>query len=165
MRPDIVIGCHTREERSIGMHRGVRKAVIFVAVPLLVAGGALAARALGPAGGGTLTNGIAFYGPYSGAQFPAAGSGTIAPGHTSASIRVLLPAFSIPNAGGGQDENHVIATIQGYVHGYWIVGAEIRPFVSDYGRQSGRLVVWLNKPAPPGSEIRFSYMTFGIFND
>jgi len=147
------------------MRRHARKITVLLAVPLLVAGGALAARALGPAGGGTLTNGIAFYGPYSGAQFPAAGTGTVAPGHVSSSIRVLLPAFSIPNAGGGQDENHVVATIQGHVRGYWIVGAEILPSVSDYGRQSGRLVVWLNRPAPRGIEIRFSYMTFGIFND
>ena len=147
------------------MHGPSRKVIVVLAIPLLVGAGALAAEALDPAGGGTLTRGIAFYGPYSGASFPAAGTGTVAPGHTSTSMKILLPAFSIPNAGGGQDENHVVATILGHVPGYWVVGAEIRPFVSDYGRESGTLVVWLNRPAPPGTAIHFSYATFGIFND
>lgn len=138
---------------------------IVLAIALLLAGGALAERVLDPPGGGTLTEGIAFNGPFSGAQFPAAGTGVIAPGHDRAVVTVLLPAFSIPNAGGGQDENHVVATIQGNVPGYWIVGAKIRPFISDYSQESGTLVVWLNEPAPPGVRIRFSYMTFGIFND
>ena len=147
------------------MRNPVRIVLALLLVPVLVGGGALVAGARDPSGGGILTRGVAFYGPFSGAQYPAAGTGTVAPGHASASIRVLLPAFSIPNAGGGQDENHVVATIRGHVPGYWVVGAEIRPFVSGYDREAGRLLVWLNKPAPPGTPIDFAYLTFGIFND
>ena len=123
------------------------------------------ASAQSSSGGCTLTRGIAFYGQFSGAEFPAAGTGTV-PARSSRSVTsILLPAFAFPNAGGGQDENHVVATIQGNVPGYWIVGAKIRPSVSDYNQQSGTLVVWLNKPAPPNTSITFSYFTFGIFND
>jgi hypothetical protein len=148
------------------MRQHARILIVSVAVPLLVGAGALAAGAFtDPPGGGTLTRGIAFLGPFSGAAFPAAGTGVVAAGQSRAEIKVLLPAFSIPNAGGGQDENHVVATIQGHVPGYWIVGAQIRPFVSDYSQESGTLVVWLNRPVPAGTRIHFSYMTFGIFND
>ena len=59
----------------------------------------------------------------------------------------------------------MVATIQGHLPGYWIVGAKIKPSVSGYNRQSGKLVIWLNKPAPPDMAITFSYFTFGIFND
>jgi hypothetical protein len=147
------------------MRTRARFIIPLIAVPLLVGGGALAARALDNSGTGTLTSGVAFFGPYSGANFPAAGTGTISGGSTRAEVKILLPAFSIPNAGGGADENHVLAMIQGHFPGYWIVGAQIRPFVSDYTQESGTLIVWLNKPAPRGTHIPFSYMTFGIFND
>jgi len=146
------------------MRTRTRIAAMLVAA-LLVIGGAYVAGAQSSSGGGTLTRGIAFYGPFSGAEFPAAGTGTVAAGSSRSATTILLPAFAIPNAGGGQDENHVVATIQGHVPGYWIVGAKIRPFVSDYNNESGTLVVWLNKPAPPDTPIRFSYFTFGIFND
>lgn len=141
------------------------RVVAILVAPLLVLGGALMARAQSSSGGGTLTRGIAFYGESSGAEFPAAGTGTV-PSESSKSVTtILLPAFAIPNAGGGQDENHVVATIQGHFPGYWIVGAKVKPSVSDYNQQSGTLVVWLNKPAPPATPITFSYFTFGIFND
>jgi len=146
------------------MRTRTRLVAILVA-PLLVLGGALIARASSPSGGGTLTRGIAFYGQSSGAEFPAAGTGSVPGGSSKSVTTILLPAFAIPNAGGGQDENHVVATIQGHFPGYWIVGAKIRPFVSDYGQQSGKLIVWLNKPAPPDTPITFSYLTLGIFND
>jgi hypothetical protein len=141
--------------------------VALLVAPLLVLGGALVAVAVtsSPPGGGTLTRGIAFFGPFSGAEFPAAGTGTVAPGSTRSETTILLPAFAIPNAGGGQDENRVVATIQGYFPGYWIVGAKIKPPVSDYSKESGTLIVWLNKPAPANTPITFSYLTFGIFND
>jgi hypothetical protein len=146
------------------MRTRTRVAALLVA-PLLVMGGAFMAGAQSSSGGGTLTRGIAFYGPFSGAEFPAAGTGTVAAGSSRSVTTILLPAFTIPNAGGGQDENHVVATIRGHVSGDWIVGAKIRPFVSDYNNESGTLVVWLNKPAPADSPITFSYFTFGIFND
>lgn len=142
-----------------------RSLVATLVVAVLVLSGALVVAAQSSSGGGTLTRGIAFYGPFSGARFPAAGTGTVTPGSARSATRILLPAFSIPNAGGGQDENHVVATIQGHVPGYWIVGAKIRPSVSDYTKQSGRLIVWLNQPAPPERAIHFSYFTFGIFQD
>jgi hypothetical protein len=141
-----------------------RRFVTLLVAPLLVlAGGVVAVAA--SSGGGTLTRGIAFFGESSGADFPAAGTGTVAAGSDRSVTTILLPAFAIPNAGGGQDENHVVATIQGHFPGYWIVGAKIRPAVSDYSQQSGRLRVWLNKPAPAETPITFSYLTFGIFND
>jgi len=140
-------------------------AVSVLLAALLVLVGTLIADARSPAGGGTLTRGIAFFGPGSGAEFPAAGTGTVTAGSRRSVTTILLPAFVIPNASGGQDENHVVATIQGNVPGYWIVGAQITPFVSDYSKQSGKLKVWLNKPAPPNTPIKFSYFTFGIFND
>ena len=146
------------------MHTRTRLIALLVA-PLIVVGGTLIAGAGSTSGGGTLTQGIAFFGPFSGAEFPAAGTGTVPAGSLRSETTILLPAFSIPNAGGGQDENHVVATIQGHVPGYWIVGAKIRPFVSDYNKESGMLVVWLNKPAPADRPITFSYVTFGIFND
>jgi hypothetical protein len=139
--------------------------VAILVTPLLVVGGMLIARAQSSSGGGTLTRGIAFYGPFSGAQFPAAGTGTVPAGSSKSVTTILLPAFAIPSAGGGQDENHVVATIQGHFPGYWIVGARIKPSVSDYNQQSGKLVVWLNRPAPPDTAITFSFFTFGIFND
>ena len=140
--------------------------VALLAAPILVLTGAFISRAWSSAeGGGTLTRGIAFYGPFSGAQYPAAGTGVVPAGSDRSVTKVLLPAFSIPNSGGGQDENHVVVTIQGHFAGYWVVGAKIRPFTSDYSQQSGKLIVWLNKPAPADANIRFSYMTFGIFND
>jgi hypothetical protein len=143
----------------------LRLVAVFVAA-LLVLGGALMTSALSSSGGGgTLTRGIAFYGTSSGARFPAAGTGVVPAGSTRSATRILLPAFAIPNAGGGQDENHVVATIEGHVPGYWIVGAKIEPSTSDYTQQSGRLIVWLNKPAPADRSINFSYFTFGIFND
>jgi hypothetical protein len=143
-----------------------RRLVAILVAPLLVLAGALITSARSSSeGGGTLTRGIAFYGPFSGAQYPAAGTGVVAAGSDRSVTKVLLPAFAIPNSGGGQDENHVVATIQGHHDGYWIVGAKIKPFVSDYSKESGNLVVWLNKPAPAGTSIRFSYFTFGIFND
>ena len=148
------------------MRTHTRLIALLAVVTLLVGAGALVARALSSdPGGGTLTRGIAFFGPFSGAEFPAAGTGTVAGGSRRAVITILLPAFAIPNAGGGQDENHVVATVRGDFPGYWIVGAKITPFVSDYARESGKLTVWLNKPARPGTPIPFSYMTFGIFND
>ncbi len=133
-------------------------------VPSLILGGALVVNAAS-GGGGTLTRGIAFFGEGSGAEFPAAGTGVVTAGSSRSATSVLLPAFAIPNASGGQDENHVVVTIQGHFPGYWIVGAKIKPFVSDYSQQSGTLIVWLNKPAPADTTITFSYMTFGIFND
>ena len=140
--------------------------IALLIAPLLVLSGAFITRAWSSAeGGGTLTRGIAFYGPYSGAQYPAAGTGIVPAGSDRSVTKVLLPAYAIPNSGGGQDENHVVVTIQGYYAGYWVVGAKIRPFTSDYTHQSGKLIVWLNKPAPARMNIRFSYMTFGIFND
>jgi hypothetical protein len=140
--------------------------IALIAVPLLVVAGAVLTEAQSASGGGgTLTRGIAFYGPYSGAQYPAAGTGVVPAGSGKSVTKVLLPAFAIPNSGGGQDENHVVVTIQGHYAGYWMVGAKIRPFTSDYGKASGKLIVWLNKPAPADRNIRFSYMTFGIFND
>jgi hypothetical protein len=142
-----------------------RRFVTLLVVPLLVLGGGVVAVAASSSGGGILTRGIAFFGESSGAEFPAAGTGTIAPGSDRSVTTILLPAFAIPNAGGGQDENHVVATIQGHFPGYWIVGAKIKPAVSDYNQQSGKLFVWLNKPAPPDTPITFSYFTFGIFND
>jgi hypothetical protein len=54
---------------------------------------------------------------------------------------------------------------EGHYPGYWVVGAKIKPFTSDYNQASGKLVVWLNQPAPPDTPITFSYFTFGIFND
>ena len=139
--------------------------VAIVVAPMLVLGGALIAGALTPSGGGSLTRGIAFYGPFSGAEFPAAGTGTVAPGSARSETTILLPAFAIPNAGGGQDENHVVVTLQGHFPGYWVVGARIKPPVSGYSKESGTLIVWLNKPAPANTPIAFSYLTFGIFND
>jgi hypothetical protein len=114
---------------------------------------------------GARKRGIAFYGPFSGAEFPAAGTGTVPVGSSKSVTTILLPAFVIPNSGGGQDENHVVATIQGHFPGYWIVGAKIKPPVSGYNHESGKLVVWLNKAEPPDTPITFSYFTFGIFND
>jgi hypothetical protein len=139
--------------------------VALIVAPVLVAGAAFVAGAQSSSGGGTLTRGIAFFGPFSGAEFPAAGTATFDPGSQRSVTTILLPAFAIPNAGGGQDENHVLATVQGHFPGYWIVGAKIKPFVSDYGTESGKLIVWLNKAAPVNTPIPFSYMTFGIFND
>jgi hypothetical protein len=146
------------------MRTRARRFVVLLAVLLLVGGGALAARALtSNPGGGTLTRGIAFDGLGSGEEFPPAGTGTVHAGSSKAEVTILLPAFAIPGAGGGGDENHVVATIQGYRPGYWIVGAKIRPFHSDYNRNAGTLVVWLNKPAT--SPISFSFLAFGIYND
>jgi hypothetical protein len=144
-----------------------RRFIAILVAPLLVLGGALIASAQSstPSGGGTLTRGIAFFGPFSGAEYPAAGTGTVAARSSRSVTRILLPAFAIPNSGGGQDENHVVATLQGHYPGYWIVGAKIEPAVSGYDQESGKLIVWLNKPAPPGTPISFSYFTFGIFND
>lgn len=143
-----------------------RRLAVIAAVPTLIGGGMLIARAADPSsppGLGTITNGIAFYGTPSGSNFPAAGLGTVARGSAVARERILLPAFEIPGAGGGQDENHVVATIKGHHAGYWIIGAAIRPAESGYDQESGTLVVWLNKPA--NVPIHFSYLTFGIFND
>jgi hypothetical protein len=146
------------------MSARVRRLVVLLAVPLLVGGGALAAWALtSNPGGGTLTRGIAFDGLGSGEEFPGAGTGIIPAGSAKAVVTILLPAFAIPGAGGGGDENHVVATLQGHHVGYWIVGARISPFTSDYNRDSGTLVVWLNKPAT--TPISFSFLSFGIFND
>jgi hypothetical protein len=145
--------------------RARTRVVAVVVAPLLVLGGALMAVAQSSSGGGTLTRGIAFYGLGSGADFPAAGTGMVAAGSSRSVTKILLPAFEIPNASGGGDENHVVATIQGHYPGYWIVGAKIKPFTSDYNQGSGKLVVWLNQPAPPDTPITFSYFTFGIFND
>lgn len=139
--------------------------IAVIVAPALVVSAAFVAGAQSSSGGGTLTRGIAFFGPFSGAEFPAAGTATFDPGSERSVTTILLPAFTIPNAGGGQDENHVVTTIQGHFPGYWIVGAKITPSVSDYGRESGKLVVWLNKAAPANTPIPFSYMTFGIFND
>jgi hypothetical protein len=139
--------------------------IVAIMVPSLIVAGTLVAVAGSTSGGGTLTRGIAFFGEGSGAEFPAAGTGVVPADSARSTTKILLPAFTIPNASGGQDENHVVATIQGHFPGYWIVGAKIKPFVSDYGQESGTLVVWLNKPAPADTPIPFSYFTFGIFND
>ena len=144
--------------------RARRASTVVLAAAVLVAAGTFIAGALSP-GGGTLTQGIAFFGPYSGAEPPAAGTGTFHAGSVRSVTTILLPAFSVPNADGGQDENHVVATIQGHHPGYWIVGARITPFISGYDKESGTLIVWLNKPAPSDTPISFSYLTFGIFND
>ena len=66
----------------------------------------------------------------------------------------MLLAYAL-GTGGGQDENHVVAIIQGHASGYCIVGARIKPFISDNGNESGRLVVWLTEPAPENSSISF----------
>jgi hypothetical protein len=142
--------------------RSHARLVVSLTVVLLIVAGALIAHAQS-SGGGTRTQGISFFGPGSGAEFPAAGSGAFQTGSSRAVIQILLPAFSIPGSNGGQDENHVIATIRGHFPGYWIMGARITPFVSDYSHASGTLKVWLNKPA--NTRIPFSYLTFGIFND
>jgi hypothetical protein len=110
-----------------------------------------------------LTEGISFPGPFSGADASTAGHSSFAPGATRATVTIRLPAYTIPNAGGGQDENHALALVEGHHPGVWITGAVIRPAVSGYDRPNGTLVVWLNKPAP--QRISFSYLTFGIFQD
>jgi hypothetical protein len=143
--------------------------VVLLAVGAGAVGLASSARASGPClgcpdpGTGTLTQDISFPGLDTGITATTAGGGTFEPGSARATVKVLLPAYTIPNAGGGQDENHVVAIIRGHVPGYWIVGAKVVPFSSNYDRPLGTLVVWLNKPAE--TPISFSYMEFGIFQD
>lgn len=126
-------------------------------------GYALADDSSGPPGGGTLSQGYSVYGPFSGADASTAGFGTFAEGTTRATVTIRLPAYTIPNAGGGQDENHALALLQGRHPGVWIIGAQVQPGISGYDTPRGTLVVWLNRPAP--TAITFAYWTFGIFQD
>jgi hypothetical protein len=126
-------------------------------------GYAVAGGSAPPPGTGTLTNGVSFFGPYSGADASTAGHGSFASGESVTKVTIRLPAYTIPNAGGGQDENHALALIEGHHPGLWITSAEVRPGISDYNRPNGKLVVWLNKPAP--EPISFAYWTFGLFQD
>jgi len=119
----------------------------------------------GSAGGGILTQGIAFFGPFSGAENLAAGSGFVPEGKSSTTMKVLLPAFSIPHAGGGQDENHVIVSGRTHIDGIWVTSGEILPAVSGYDKQAGTLTVHLNAKVPKGKKFYFEFLTFGNFND
>jgi hypothetical protein len=143
--------------------RGIRaRLVVSLVVVALIVTGVFVAQAQ-EAGSGTFVNGILFNGPGSGAD-PTAGSGAFHAGSARADLTVLLP--SALGYQGGQDENHVLATIRGNYPGYWIRGARIRPFAPSGTYplpESGTLTVWLNKAA--NTTIPFSYMTFGINND
>jgi hypothetical protein len=144
-----------------------RLVAVLSMMALLLVGGltgyAVADSLAAPAGGGTLTEGVSFPGPFSGADASTAGHASFAAGTSRATVTIRLPAYTIPNAGGGQDENHALALIEGHQPGLWITGAVVRPGVSGYGRANGTLVVWLNRPAP--QRVSFAYWAFGIFQD
>jgi len=141
-----------------------RRTLAVLGVAALLTGGLTGyAVAGGTSGTGILTDGVSFPGPFSGADASTAGHATFAEGATRTTVTIRLPAFTIPNAGGGQDENHALALLEGHHPGVWIVGARVRPGISGYNRSNGQLVVWLNKPAP--GPISFAYWTFGLFQD
>jgi hypothetical protein len=126
-------------------------------------GYAVASSASGPPGQGTLSQGFSVPGPFSGAKASTAGTAVIHAGARRGTAKVRLPAFTIPNAGGGQDENHVIATVEGSTSSVWVTSARVTPAVSGYDRADGTLIVRLNKPAP--SDVHIAYWTFGVFED
>jgi hypothetical protein len=141
-----------------------RRVVVAAALGGTLMGAIGAAAVAGTQSGkGTLTQGISFPGPFSGPTTSTAGVGHVPEGSDTGKVKILLPAYTIPNAGGGQDENHALAVLQGHVAGLWIVGVRVTPGVSDYNKSTGTLTVWLNKPAP--SRVAFSYLAFGLFND
>jgi hypothetical protein len=144
-----------------------KKVMVAAGAALLLAGGgtgyAVAASSHGPPGQGTLSEGYSVPGPFSGADASTAGTGVIKAGTRRGTITVRLPAFTIPNAGGGQDENHAVVTVEGNTQGVWVTGAHVVPAVSGYARANGTLVVTLNKKAPV--DVTVAYWTFGVFQD
>ena len=124
---------------------------------------ALGSDASGPPGGGTLSQGYSVPGPFSGADASTAGFGVIPVGATHVTVTVRLPAYSTPNAGGGQDENHALAVLESHASKTWVVAARVSPATSGYDEPNGTLTVWLNHPAP--SRLTFAYWTFGVFQD
>lgn len=127
------------------------------------AGYAVASSASGPPGTGTLSQGYSVPGPFSGADASTAGTGVVPAGSRRAVITVRLPAFTIPNAGGGQDENHAVVTVEGSTPGVWVTSARVTPGVSGYSQANGKLIVLLNKKAP--TDVTVAYWTFGVFQD
>ncbi|MGC4112859.1 MAG: MFS transporter [Nocardioides sp.] len=144
-----------------------KKVMLAAGATLLLTGAgtgyAVAASAGGTPGQGTLSEGYSVPGPFSGADASTAGTGVIKAGSQKARITVRLPAFTIPNAGGGQDENHAIVTVEGTTTGVWVTSARVTPSVSGYDRSTGTLVVRLNKKAP--ADVTVAYWTFGVFQD
>jgi hypothetical protein len=144
-----------------------KKLLISAGAALVLTGAgtgyAVAGSASGPSGQGTLSEGYAVPGPFSGADASTAGTGVIPAGSRRGTITVRLPAFTIPNAGGGQDENHAIVTVEGSTSGVWVTSAHVIPAVSGYNRANGTLVVRLNKKAPV--DVHVAYWTFGVFQD
>jgi hypothetical protein len=126
-------------------------------------GYAVAASTDGPPGQGTLSEGYSVPGPFSGAEASTAGTAVIPAGSKKGRITVRLPAFTIPNAGGGQDENHAVVTVEGSTSGIWVTSAHVTPAVSGYDRSNGTLVVRLNRRAPV--DVHVAYWTFGVFQD
>lgn len=144
-----------------------KKVMLAAGAALLMVGGgtgyAVAAATDGTPGQGTLSEGYSVPGPFSGAAASTAGTGVIKAGSQKGRITVRLPAFTIPNAGGGQDENHAIVTVEGSTSGIWVTSARVVPGVSGYDQSTGTLVVRLNRRAPV--DVHVAYWTFGVFQD